>query len=305
TWTAFEDGLGALEGGRCLAFASGMAAAAAVLDLVPAGGRVVVPRHSYQGTLAQLRDAVERGRLLAVEVDIADTDAVIAAAEGAALVWIENPTNPALEVADVDAIAAAAHAAGALVVADNTFATPLLRQPLRQGADIVLHSATKAISGHSDVLLGAVVTASDDLHADLLARRSLHGAVPAPFETYLALRGLRTLPLRLERGQANAEELVRRLSPHPAVETVRYPGFGTILSVVLADAAAADAFVAAVRLCRHATSLGGVETTLERRRRWPGEAATIPEGLVRISAGVENIDDLSADLLQALDAAAR
>lgn len=305
TWTAFEDALGELEGGRCLAFASGMAAAAAVLDLVPAGGRVVVPRHSYQGTLALLRDAEERGRLVAVEVDIADTAAVIAAAEGAALVWLENPTNPALEIADVDAIADAAHVAGALVVADNTFATPLLRRPLDEGADIVLHSATKAISGHSDVLLGAIITRADAVHADLLARRSLHGAVPGPFEAYLALRGLRTLPLRLERSQSNAQELVARLSGHPALADVRYPGFGTILSVVFRDAATADAFVGAVRLCRCATSLGGVETTLERRRRWAGEAATIPEGLVRISVGVEHIGDLHADLAQALAAALR
>src|SRR3954470_22010219 len=242
TWTAFEDALGELEGGRCLAFASGVAASAAVLDLVPPGGRVVIPRHSYQGTLAQLRHAEEQGRVRGVEVDIADTDAVIAALDGAALLWIENPTNPALELADVDTIAAAARARGVTVVADNTFATPVLRRPLEQGAHIVLHSATKAISGHSDVIMGAVVTRDDDLYRQLLTRRSLHGAIPSPLDAYLALRGLRTLPLRLERGQENAQELVRRLGGHRAVHDLRYPGFGTILSIVLPDAASADAF---------------------------------------------------------------
>ena len=300
TWTAFEDALGALEGGRCLAFASGVAATAAVLDLVPQGGRVVVPRHSYQGTLAQLRHAEQQGRVTADTVDVADTAAVVAALDGAALVWIENPTNPALELAEVEVIAQAAHDRGVLVVADNTFATPMLRQPLDEGADIVVHSATKGISGHSDVLMGAVITRDDALLTDLTTRRTLHGAIPSPFDAYLALRGLRTLPLRLERAQQNAQDLVRRLGARPEVDEVRYPGFGTILSIVLPDAAAADAFVAAVRLCRHATSLGGVETTLERRRRWAGEAPTIPEGLIRISVGIEHIEDLAADLLQAL-----
>ncbi len=305
TWTAFEDALGGLEGGRCLAFASGVAASAAVLDLVRPGGRIVVPRHSYQGTLAQLRHLEERERVRVMAVDIADTASVVAVLDGAALVWLENPTNPALEVADVEAIAAAAREHGVLVVADNTFATPLLRRPLDQGADIVLHSATKAISGHSDVIMGAVVTRDDRLHGELLTRRSMHGAIPSPLDAYLALRGLRTLPLRLERGQQNAQDLVRRLAGRAGVEEVRYPGFGTILSVVLQDADAADAFVAAVRLCRHATSLGGVETTLERRRRWPGEAATIPAGLVRISVGIEHVEDLYRDLRQALEAVAR
>ncbi|MCU1570807.1 MAG: cystathionine gamma-synthase [Naasia sp.] len=303
TWSAFEEALGALEGGRCLAFASGVAATAAVLDLVPQGGRVVVPRHSYQGTLAQLRHAEEQGRVVVARVDVADTAAVIDALDGAALVWIENPTNPALELAEVTAIASAAHGRGVLVAADNTFATPILRQPLDEGADIVVHSATKGISGHSDVLMGAVLTRDESLFGRLLKHRSLYGAIPSPLDAYLALRGLRTLPLRLERAQENAQELVRRLGDHAAVRDLRYPGFGTILSIVLQDAAVADVFVASVRLCRHATSLGGVETTLERRRRWAGEAPTIAEGLVRVSVGVEHIEDLARDLTQALDAA--
>ncbi|MGN6744480.1 MAG: trans-sulfuration enzyme family protein [Amnibacterium sp.] len=300
TWAAFEEVLGDLEGGRCLAFASGMAAIAAVLDLVPAGGRVVAPRHSYTGTIGQLRDSADRGRLTVDLVDITDTAAVAGAAAGAAVVWIESPTNPALEVADLAAIAAAAHDAGALVVVDNTFATPLLQRPIESGADVVVHSATKYIAGHSDVLMGAVVVTEDERYEELLGIRSLRGAIPAPLEAFLALRGLRTLPVRLERAEASARELVRRLSAHPSVGEVRYPGFGGIVSIVLPDAETADGFVERVALWRHATSLGGVESTLERRRRWPAEAPTIPAGLVRLSVGLEHVDDLWADLDAAL-----
>jgi cystathionine gamma-synthase len=300
TWTAFEETLGGLEGGRCLSFASGIAAIAAVLDLLDHGAKVVAPRHSYTGTIGQLKHAQERGRVTAELVDIADTAAVAAAAVGAAMVWIESPTNPALEIADIAAIGEAAREAGALVVVDNTFATPLLQRPLELGADIVVHSATKFISGHSDVVMGAVVTGGDHLYDELKKRRSLNGAIPGPLEVFLALRGLRTLPVRLERAEASAKELVRRLTGHSALTEVRYPGFGAIVSIVLPSAEAADAFIDRTALWRHATSLGGVESTLERRRRWAAEAPTIPEGLVRLSVGIENVDDLSADLFAAL-----
>ena len=304
TWAAFEEALGALEGGTAVAFASGMAAIAAVLELLEPGALVVAPRHAYTGTLAQLRDAEERGRLRAALVDIADTDAVVAASQDAAVVWVETPTNPALEVADIAAIAAGAPTE-ALVVVDNTFATPLLQRPLESGAHLVVHSATKYLAGHSDLLLGAVVAADDATAARLVAERSLRGAIPGPLETFDALRGIRTLPVRLERAQANAAELVRRLRAHPAVPEVRYPGFGAIVSIVLPDAAAADALTGGTRLWRHATSLGGVESTLERRRRWAAEAPTIPEGLVRLSVGLEHVDDLWADLEAALTAIGR
>ena len=302
TWSAFEEALGALEGGRALAFSSGLAAVSTVLDLVGQGQTVVAPRHAYNGTVLQLGDLEARGRLRARLVDVTDTDEVVAACEDAALVWLESPTNPALEVADIPTIRAAAHEAGAYVVVDNTFATPLLQTPLEMDVDVVVHSATKYLSGHSDVLLGAAVTRDDELYAVLKGRRDLVGAVPGTFETWLALRGLRTLHLRVERAQANAQELVRRLSAHPAVGEVRYPGFGGIVSVVLAQGAlAADLLVHKTRLWVHATSLGGVESTFERRRRWKTEAATIPEGLVRMSVGIEDVDDLWADLAQALD----
>jgi len=302
TWTAFENALGQLEGGRCLAFASGLATVATILDLVGQDAKVVAPRHAYNGSLLQLADLEARGRLRAVLVDVADTDAVTAACEDAALVWLESPTNPALEVADLPPIVAAAHEAGAFVVVDNTFATPLLQQPLAQDADIVVHSATKFIAGHSDVLLGALATRDDELYAVLKKRRDMIGAVPGAFETWLALRGLRTLHVRLERAQANAQELVRRLERHAAVAEVRYPGFGAIISVVLDQGAlAADLLTHKTRLWVHATSLGGVESSFERRRRWKAEPATIPEGLVRMSVGIEDVEDLWDDLVVVLD----
>lgn len=300
SWTAFEDALGALEGGTALSFASGMAAMSAVLELVPAGGLVVAPQHSYTGTAMLIDEGVAAGRWRARYVDIADT-AVVAAAASAAMVWIESPTNPALEVADIAAIAAAGRASGALVVVDNTFATPVLQRPLELGAHVVVHSATKYISGHSDVLMGAVVTADAEIVAAVHGRRSLHGAIPSALEAFLALRGLRTLPLRVQRAQASAVELASRLDGHPALSEVRYPGFGGIISIVLAGGAeAADRLVARTSLWVHATSLGGVESTFERRRRWPAERSTIPDGLVRLSVGLEHVDDLHADLIAAL-----
>ena len=302
TWTAFEEALGDLEGGRALAFSSGLAAVATVLDLVGHEQKVVAPRHAYNGSILQMADLEARGRITAVLADITDTDEVRKACEDAALVWLESPTNPALEVADIPAIVEAAHEAGAYVVVDNTFATPLLQQPLSLGADIVVHSATKFIAGHSDVLLGALVVQDAQLLDVLKKRRDMIGAVPGPFETWLALRGLRTLHVRLDRAQHNAQELVRRLREHPAVDEVRYPGFGAIVSVVMAGgAAAADLLTRSTRIWVHATSLGGVESTFERRRRWKVEPATIPEGLVRMSVGIEDVDDLWDDLAAALD----
>ena len=302
TWSAFEEALGDLEGGRALAFSSGLAAVATVLDLVGHGGKVVAPRHAYNGSVMQLADLESRGRITATLVDVTDTAAVVAACADAALVWLESPTNPALEVADIPPIVEAAHEAGAYVVVDNTFATPLLQQPLSLGADIVAHSATKFLAGHSDVLLGALVAQDDQLFDVLKKRRDMIGAVPGTFETWLALRGMRTLHVRLERAQSNAQELVSRLTEHPAVGEVRYPGFGAIISVVLEQGAlAADLLTHKTKLWVHATSLGGVESTFERRRRWKVEPATIPDGLVRMSVGIEDVNDLWDDLATALD----
>lgn len=307
TWTAFEEALADLESGtepaHCLAFASGLAAVSVVLDLVGTDQLVVAPQHAYNGTTMQLADLESRGRIRTALVDLTDTAAVIAACQDAALVWLESPSNPAMELADLAAISAAAHAAGAYVVVDNTFATPILQQPLDLGADLVVHSATKYISGHSDVLMGAIVTRDGELYDVLKRRRDLLGAVPGPFEAWLALRGLRTLPLRIERASRNAAELARRFREHPAVLEVRYPGFGGMLAIVLGSVEAADQLTHGTELWVHATSLGGVESMFERRRRWAAEPKTIPEGLVRLSVGIEDVEDLWADLANALPGA--
>ena len=184
---------------------------------------------------------------------------------------------------------------------DNTFATPLLQRPLALGADVVVHSATKFIGGHSDLLLGLAVAADPARAERLRALRGLYGATPGALECFLALRGARTLPLRLERSSATAEDLAHRLDAHPAVTRVRYPGFGAVLSFELADGPAADAACARVRLVRHATSLGGVETTMERRSVHPGQEH-IPAGLIRMSVGLEAVEDLWSDLAAALAA---
>lgn len=300
TWTAFEDALGDLEGGGCLSFASGLAAVATLLDLVGLGEKVVAPRHSYNGTIGQLADLEARERVRTELVDVTDLDAVVKACDDAALVWLESPTNPAMEVVDLERVIEAAHAAGANVVVDNTFATPVLQQPLDLGADLVLHSATKYIAGHSDVLMGAICTRNDELYGVLKGRRDLIGAIPGPFEAWLALRGLRTLPLRVREAERNAAELADRLRAHASVKEVRYPGFGGMISIVLTDADAADRLTHATSLWVHATSLGGVESTLERRRRWKVEPPTIPDALVRLSVGIEDVEDLWEDLEKAL-----
>lgn len=318
-WVALETAVGTLEGGSALAFASGMAAVNAVLELVPVGGTVVAPIRAYNGTQARLGDLAAARRLSVREVAVDDAAAVAAACESADLVWLESPTNPTMDVCDVAAAAHAAHAAGALVACDSTFATPLVQRPLELGCDIVVHSATKALSGHSDVLLGVVVTADEGLLARLQRVRKLTGAIPGPVEAWLALRGLRTLALRMERAQSNAGKLARRLQHHPAVVRVRYPGlpddpghalaarqmagFGALVSFeTVGGAADAQGVCERTQLWLHATSLGGVESSLERRRRWADENADVPETLIRLSVGIEDVEDLWTDLDAALRA---
>jgi cystathionine gamma-synthase len=333
TWEALEEVIGGLEGGSARVFASGMAAIAAVLETLPVPGRVVVAGDAYNGTRRFLTDVAGRGRLRFRTVDVADTTGTLAACAevveaparpsgeagqlgGHGLLWLESPTNPLLAVADLGALIDGAHRLGMDVVVDNTFATPLLQRPLELGADVVIHSVTKLLAGHSDVVLGAAVTARTDVLEALTLRRSLHGAIAGPWETWLVLRGVRTLSVRLDRAQANAGELARRLSGHPAVEGVRYPGlpdhpghdlagrqmsgFGSMLAFdVAGGAAAADAVVGAVRVATAGTSLGGVETLIERRGRWEGEDG-LPAGLLRLSVGIEDVEDLWRDLDQAL-----
>lgn len=305
TTAALEQGIGLLEHGTAVTFSSGMAAANAILDTTASGAVIVAPSAAYTGVAVRLRELDAVGRIHLRIVDVDDTDAVIDACTGAAMLWLESPTNPLLQVADLAACIAAGHGAGATVVVDNTFATPVLQQPLTLGADIVLHSVTKAISGHSDLLMGAVVARDPATAETLRVRRVLLGAAPSAFDSYLALRGLRTLALRVKRAQQNAQAITPRLAEHPAISRVRYPGWGTIAAIELTGGAAAAALLGErVTLWVHATSLGGVESLLERRRRWPLESSTVPEDLVRLSFGIEGAEDLWSDLRAALDSLA-
>jgi cystathionine gamma-synthase len=323
TVAAFEQTLGALEGGRALAFASGIAAVAAVVEGRAAGGIAVVPDQAYSGTMTIFAEQARLGRMTLRPVDIGDTAAVVAALDGADLVWLETVTNPLMRIPDLPAIVAAAQAQpqDVLVGIDATFSTPLVARPLDLGADVVMHSATKYLSGHSDVLLGALVTRSGELADELHLRRTATGAVPGALESYLATRGMRTLALRMERAQANAAELAARLDADPRVTRVRYPGlashpgheiaardhagFGAMVCFDLdGDAYAAEHLCRATTLIRHATSLGGVESLIERRARHAGDAASgTPENLLRFSVGIEHVEDLWADLDRAMTAA--
>jgi cystathionine gamma-synthase len=295
TWAALETAVGALEGGRAIAFSSGMAAAAAIVYAL-APKIVVIPTFSYLGVRSLLSEYGLQGHVELRPVDITDTAQVVAAASGADVVWVETPTNPTLDVADLPAIAAGSHAARAHMVVDSTFATPLLQRPLEHGAAIVLHSGTKFIGGHSDLLIGLCVTGDDAIFDRLVQARTFQGATPGALEAFLALRGLRTLPVRLAAMQRNAAVLVERLRAHPAVADVRYPGTGAMVSFVVAGgSAAADALCDGVRILVPATSLGGVETTIERRQKYAGDAH-VPPGLLRMSVGIEDVEDLWADI---------
>ena len=298
-WTAFEEVIGALEGGVAVVFPSGLAAVRAILELVPIGGHVVAADGAYSGTRRLLADLEARGRITTRPVDVTDTSTTVGAADGAALLWVESPTNPMMAVADLAAIGAA-HPE--LYVVDNTFATPLAQRPLDHGADLVVHSATKLLAGHSDVVLGVVVARDESLASEIRQVRGEHGAVPGPMEVFLALRGLRTLPVRFERSEASARVLVERLRDHPAVDEVLYPGFGTMLSVLVrGGATAAERVCGGVELVVPATSLGGVETLVERRAQYHWDAvAGVPDNLIRISVGLEHVDDLWRDLDHAL-----
>ena len=297
SWMAFEDAIGALEGGHAISFASGMAGASALLHaLMPKV--IVLSRSSYMG-VRTLVSALAAGHGIEVRlVDVTDTDAVLAASEGADVVWLESPANPTLDVADLAGICGALSARGTTTVVDSTFATPLGQQPLALGATAVLHSATKFIGGHSDLLLGVAITRNAKLHELLFRARTYVGATPGALESFLALRGLRTLPLRYEASSRSASELATRLRAHEGVVDVRQ--VGPMMAVIVdGGAAAADAVCASVRLLVPATSLGGVETTIERRQKYEGDAHVNP-GLLRISVGIEDVADLWTDLARAL-----
>ena len=319
TWEALEELVGRLEGGRAVAFASGVAGAAAIFDQLGGGASVVVPDDCYQGVVGLAERGAAQGQWQVRRLPVTDTEAWCRACTEADLVWLESPSNPLLTVADVRAICAAPRRPETLVAVDNTFATSLGQCPLELGADLSFQSATKFIGGHSDLLAGVVATRRPDLLAALRRARELGGATPGVLEAYLAVRGARTMALRLERAQASAMVLAGRLHAHPQVALTRYPGlpshpthavartqlrgFGTIISFdVRGDAATAGAVCARVGLIQHATSLGAVESTLERRAAVPGQHH-LPPTLLRLSVGIEHVEDLWRDLDQALHAA--
>jgi cystathionine gamma-synthase len=322
-WEALEQALGGLEDAEAVAFASGQAASMALmLALAPGRERIVLPEDGYYGGRV-LADRLRPHSTRPVPVDLRDLAAVERELRAApSVLWAETPTNPLLRVADLSRLGALAAAAGAPMIVDNTVATGLLQRPLDAGATASLYSLTKAISGHSDVILGAVVSRDAGLVAELKAWRSSGGGIPGPFEAWLALRGLKTLPLRIARQSASALAIAGHLADHPRVTAVHYPGvggpgadpttselarrqmpdgFGPLLSFeVTPDGAdAADKVVAASRLILPATSFGGVESTWERRARWPAETA--PAGLIRLSVGVEPAADLITDIDDALE----
>ena len=316
TWEALEEIVGGLEGGKATAFASGMAAVAAVFDQLSSGSKVVIPDDSYQGVAGVAKAGQARGRWTVERIPIEDEEAWRRACEYADLLWLESPSNPLLKVADVGAICAAPRKPGSILAVDNTFATPLNQRPLELGADVSIQSATKFIGGHSDLLSGIATVRSQELHESLRASRMLNGATPGALEAFLAVRGVRTLAVRLERAQRTAMDLAMRLQAHSQVRATRYPGlashpthevakrtlkgFGTMISFdVSGGGEAAEAVCRRVRLIHHTTSLGGVESTMERRAGIPGQEH-LPAGLVRLSVGIEDVEDIWEDLDQAL-----
>lgn len=319
-WGALEAALGALDRGHAVTYATGLAATSAIAELVPTGGTVVLSSVTYHGVRHIFDRMAADGRVVLRIVAPDDTEAIVAASDGAAMVWVESIANPLLVVADVPAIAAGARAHGAVIVVDATFATPLRQRPLEVGADIVMHSATKLIGGHSDLLLGAAVCRAPSDAERLVAHRHDHGSIPGSLEAFLALRGLRTLAVRLDRAEASAAELAHRLGAHPNVAVVYYPGlpddaqheraarvldggFGSMVSFEVAGSVEqTEAFLLELHLVTHATSLGGVESLIERRARYAGDAAIVGPTLCRLSVGLENVEDLWSDLDSALRA---
>ena len=300
TWENLETAVGELEGGEVLFFASGMAAVTAVaVSALRPGDVLVAPSDAYPGIRSI---ALEHLKPRGVEVRLVPTEesAVREALHGASMVWVESPSNPGLEMLDLVLLANEAHAAGATFVVDNTLAGPLRQRPLELGADVSVSSASKSLTGHSDLVLGYVAATDVEWVDALRAWRSTTGAVPGAFEAWLAHRSIATLAVRLERQEANAAALVEALRLRDDVEDVRWPRVGSVLCFTLADADRAQAFLDAAMLVTEATSFGGLHSTAERRARWGTD--DVAEGWIRFSAGIEDTEDLVADVAGALDA---
>jgi cystathionine gamma-synthase len=319
---SLESAVAALEGGvAAVAYSSGTAAMLAAFSLATPGGRIVCGADCYHGSLKQLRDLLPRW---GVDVHLIDTTDVGAVSEALAkpttMLWLESPSNPLLRVSDIAALAELAHANGALLACDNTFATPVLQQPLALGADLVMHSSTKYLGGHSDVMGGVLVARESSPHLGRLQEfQATGGGVPSPFDCWLVLRSLATLPLRVRAQSANARAVAEFLAAHPGVAHVHYPGlarhpghalanrqmregYGAVISFTVPGGAVhAMDIVAHARVFTRATSLGGLESLIEHRASMEGPMSTTPPNLIRLSIGLEHIDDLTADLDQALN----
>ena len=301
SWSALETAISQLEGGETLSFSSGMAAISAVFSILPIGAPVVASNQGYSGTMGLLNQHHASGRLEVRFVDITNTEEVIGAMKGAALLWLESPTNPCLDLADLPTLISAAKKLTIGVGVDNTFATPLVQQPLSMGADIVMHSVTKFLAGHSDVVLGSLSISDPALFKRLEEARRFNGSIPGPFEAWLALRGIRSFPVRFRAAEKNTQQLVTRLQSHAKITKVRYPGFGAVISFeVDGTAEQAEKVCESSRLITHATSLGGIESLWERRRRWALESPSVPEQLIRLSVGCEHVEDIWQDIELAL-----
>ena len=315
-----REAIAALEGGEAaLTFASGMAAVTTLLETLPSGSSLVIPDDCYAGVRMLATEFLPERGIAVHRVDMADLPAVRAVcAGGVALLWVETPSNPLMKLSDIAALAALAHEHGAMLVCDNTFASPVLQQPLALGADIVMHSTTKYFGGHSDVLGGALAfKREDEFFAKVAHRLHITGAVLSPFSAWLTLRGFRSLPARMALHCSNARRIAEFLAAHPHVERVNYPGlpshpghelatrqmrdFGGMLSVQLRSGRdAALAMAGKLQLFTNATSLGGCESLVEHRASTEGPHTTTPQNLLRMSVGLEHVEDLIADLAQAL-----
>jgi cystathionine gamma-lyase len=299
TWTAYEAALAELEGAAgAVVFSSGMAAVAGVLlPLCAPGDVLVVPGDAYPGVRTIATDHL-RARGVEVRVVASEDRAFREAAEGASLVWVETPSNPGLDVLDVAGLAEVVHAGGGKLVIDGTLATPLRQRALELGADVAMASASKSLTGHSDLVLGYVAANDEAVLEAIRGWRTLTGAIPGPFEIWLAHRSLPTLAVRLERQEANAAALVDALRASGLVADVRWPGFGSVLTFELPDQDVAQRWLTACELVAEATSFGGVHASAERRDRWGTDA--VSPGFIRFSCGIEDSADLIADVIGAL-----
>jgi cystathionine gamma-synthase len=299
---SLEETISLLEGGKTLAFASGMSAISSLFSNIPVGAIIVASNQGYAGINATMQKLHDEGKIIARFVDITNTGEVLANLEDAYMLWLESPTNPRLEVADLNRLIRSCNKTGVIVGVDNTFATPMNQKPLEMGADMSMNSITKYLSGHSDVLMGSISFNNDSLYDAVEFSRKINGTIPQPFEAWLALRGIRTFPLRFKKAESNAKQLFKLISDHNKISKVYYPGFGAMISFeVDASVEEVDAICNRSKLIANATSLGSVESIWERRRRWPLESNLVSENLIRLSVGCEDINDIWKDILESLN----